>query len=89
MHHAISRETGQTLYIVDFLVQNASSLNRQTKEGNTPLHYCVIQDQSESMRLLLRSGANPALENNNGKTPLDVAKERNHRGCEDMVQKTK
>ncbi|CAB4060108.1 ASAP [Lepeophtheirus salmonis] len=55
LHYAISHETGQSLHVVDFLVQNSTSLDRQTREGNTPLHYCVIQNQTESMRLLLRS----------------------------------
>ena len=66
-------------------MQNSRSLDNQSREGNTPLHYCVIQDQSESMRLLLRSGANPSSENNNGKSPLAIAKERNHHLCEEMV----
>ena len=73
------------MHIVDFIVQNSSSLDKQTREGNTPLHYCVIQNQCESMRLLLRSGANPGLENKNGKTPLSIAKERGHELCEELV----
>ena len=39
------------------------------------------------MRLLLRSGANPGMENNNGKSPLSIAKERGHALCEEMVRK--
>lgn len=85
LHFAISRETGLSLHIVDFLVQNSSTLDKQTREGNTPLHYCVIQNQCESMRLLLRSGANPGLENKNGKTPISIAKERGHELCEELV----
>ncbi len=85
LHYAISHETGHSLHIVDFIVQNSSSLDKQTREGNTPLHYCVIQNQCESMRLLLRSGANPGLENKNGKTPLSIAKERGHELCEELV----
>jgi lipopolysaccharide biosynthesis protein len=37
------------------------------------------------MRLLLRAGANASVENNNGKSPLAIAKERNHHLCEEMV----
>ena len=70
---------------MDFIVQNSLALDKQTREGNTPLHYCVIQNQTESMRLLLRSGANPSIENNNGKSPLSISKERNHHLCEEMV----
>ena len=85
LHHAISQETGGSLHIVDFLVQNSSSLDRKTKEGNTPLHYCVIQNQPEAMRLLLRSGASADLPNNNGKTPLNIARERGYHLCEELV----
>jgi len=85
LHKAISHENGHSLHIVDFIVQNSSSLDKQSREGNTSLHYCVIQDQSESMRLLLRSGANASVENNNGKSPLAIAKERNHHLCEEML----
>ena len=85
LHHAISQETGGSLHIVDFLVQNSSNLDRKTKEGNTPLHYCVIQNQPEAMRLLLRSGASPDLPNNNGKTPLSIARERGYHLCEELV----
>merc|ERR1719187_1279389 len=85
LHHAISQETGGSLHIVDFLVQNSSSLDRRTKEGNTPLHYCVIQNQPEAMRLLLRSGASPDVQNNNGKTPLSIARERSHHLCEELL----
>ena len=88
LHHAISQETGGSLHVVDFLVQNSSSLDRKTKEGNTPLHYCVIQNQPEAMRLLLRSGAAPDLPNNNGKTPLNIARERGYHLCEELVSGT-
>ena len=86
LHHAISKETGTSLHMVDFIIQNSSSLDRRTREGNTPLHYCVIQNQPEAMRLLLRSGASPDLANNNGKTPLSIAKERGYLLCEELVR---
>ena len=37
------------------------------------------------MRLLLRSGASPDLPNNNGKTPLSIARERGYHLCEELV----
>ena len=39
------------------------------------------------MRLLLRSGASPDLPNNNGKTPLSIARERGYHLCEELVSK--
>merc|ERR1711963_363830 len=37
------------------------------------------------MRLLLRSGASPDLPNNNGKTPLSIARERGYHLCEELL----
>lgn len=85
LHLAIYQEDGLSLPVVDFLIQNSGSLDRQTKEGNTPLHYCVIYNKIECLRLLLRVGANPNIENNNNKTPLDIAVERNGAKMIDMV----
>ena len=80
LHYAIAQEDGTSLHIVDFLIQNSLNLNNVDKMGNTGLHYSVIYDKSESMKLLLRSNANINIKNNDRKTALDLAKERsNHR----------
>ena len=50
---------GSSLHMVDFLVQNSDSVNTQTAEGNTALHYCAIYNRPECMKLLLRAGADP------------------------------
>ena len=85
LHKAIFWENGKTLHIVDFLVQNSRSLDAQNKDGNTPLHYCVMQNKVECMRLLLRSKADPGIENKKGKFPQDIATERNNTKCEEML----
>ena len=46
----------------------------------------MIQNQPEAMRLLLRSGATADLPNNNGKTPLSIARERGYKLCEELVR---
>ena len=80
LHYAIAQEDGTSLHIVDFLIQNSLNLNNADKTGNSGLHYCVLYDKSECLKLLLRSNANIGLKNNDGKTALDLAKERsNHR----------
>ncbi|XP_053200811.1 arfGAP with SH3 domain, ANK repeat and PH domain-containing protein-like isoform X2 [Panonychus citri] len=76
LHIAISREDGTSLHIIDFLAQNNADLNIKNRQGNTPLHYCVLHNQSECMKILLRCGANPSIKNNEGKTPLQLAKEK-------------
>ncbi|XP_035217646.1 arfGAP with SH3 domain, ANK repeat and PH domain-containing protein-like [Stegodyphus dumicola] len=86
LHIAVSQEDGTSLHIVDFLVQNSSSLDKQTKDGSTALHICSLRNQAECMKLLLRSGANPQIENREGKTPLDIAKEKEHHTCAELLE---
>ncbi|KAG8183532.1 hypothetical protein JTE90_003879 [Oedothorax gibbosus] len=85
LHVAVSQEDGNTLHIVDFLVQNSPSLDKQTKDGSTALHLCSQSNQSECMKLLLRSGANPQIENRESKTPLDIAKEHDFHTCAELL----
>lgn len=51
--------------------------------GDNPLHLAVQQKDTRAVTLLLRYHADPALENIEGKTPLDVAKENKD---EDMIE---
>lgn len=53
--------------------------------SNTALHLCAIHDKAECMKLLLRSGADASIRNVLDKTPLDIAKEKGHRSCEELV----
>lgn len=86
---------GNSLHLVDFLVQNmpTQALDRATlapsdstgSGSNTALHLCALHDKAECMKLLLRSGADPTLRNAQDKTPLDIAQERGHHTCEELV----
>lgn len=82
---AIRRERGQSLHIVDFLVENSGNLNATTYDGHTAVHYCAVYNQSECLKLLMRSGANVAVETKDKKTALDLAREYGSTGCEELV----
>lgn len=96
LHMAVLREIGSTLHIVDFLIQNMPSqgLNKATnatnsadKSGkNTALHLCAMHDKQECMKLLLRSGADFELKNEQGKTALTIAKETGHDACRELIE---
>ncbi|GFG35696.1 hypothetical protein Cfor_04568 [Coptotermes formosanus] len=96
LHLAVVREMGNSLHLVDFLVQNmpTQSLDRVTlapldstgSGSNTALHLCALHDKSECMKLLLRSGADPSLRNAQDKTPLDIAQDRGHHSCEELLR---
>lgn len=88
LHFAIMLEDGYSLYIVDFIIQNSiiTSLGNKSRDGNTPLHLCAIENKTECMKLLLRTRPELAkIENSEGKTPLDIAKENNNQLCAEML----
>lgn len=88
LHLAIMLEDGYSLYIVDFIIQNSviTSLGNKSRDGNTPLHLCAIENKTECMKLLLRTRPELAkIENSEGKTPLDIAKENNNQLCADLL----
>ncbi|KAK9505181.1 hypothetical protein O3M35_009290 [Rhynocoris fuscipes] len=93
LHLAVIREMGNSLHLVDFLIQNmpAGAIDKQTtvqgdKGGDSALHMAALHDKVECMKLLLRSGADPILHNAQDKTPLDIAQERGNRACEELIR---
>lgn len=96
LHLAVLREMGSTLHIVDFLIQNMPSqgLNKATNAlghpefagKNTALHLCALHDRQECMKLLLRSGADFELKNEQGKTALAITKEMGHDACRELIE---
>lgn len=96
LHRAIINETGRSLHIVDFLIQNMSNsaIDKATNPptindicgSNTALHLCALYDKVECMKLLLRSGADANLRNSQNKTPMDIAHELGHNTCQELLQ---
>lgn len=95
LHRAVVKENGKSLPAVDFLIQNMSSqgLDKLTAPPNSPdiigcnsaLHLCALYDKPESMKLLLRSGADISLRNSQDKTAFDIAQEMGHHTCQELV----
>ncbi|KAF7690360.1 arf-GAP with SH3 domain, ANK repeat and PH domain-containing protein 2b [Silurus meridionalis] len=85
LHLAVRIVDRNSLHIVDFLVQNSGNLDKQTVKGNTALHYCCLTDNSECLKLLLRSKATVSMTNEAGETPLDIAKRLKHTQCEELL----
>ena len=56
---------------------NAVDVNARDGDGDTPLHHC---DDAVSAKMLVEGGADHKLENDEGKTPLQVKEEELHEG---------
>lgn len=103
LHRAILNEVSkrnlhETLHIVDFLIQNmsTSAIDKQTHPptstseipgSNTALHLCAMYDSVECMKLLLRSGADANIRNSQNKTAKEIAEEKGHTTCVELVSK--
>ncbi|KAI6073934.1 Arf-GAP with SH3 domain, ANK repeat and PH domain-containing protein 1-like protein [Aix galericulata] len=86
LHLAVLLSDQTSLHIVDFLVQNSGSLEKQTVVGNTPLHYCCTHNKPECLKLLLKAKASIAIANKAGETALDIARRTRHPQCELLAQ---
>ncbi|KAI2637838.1 oxysterol binding protein [Hypomontagnella submonticulosa] len=64
--------------VVEYVLSNGAGyidINARDKDGNTPLHVAASQGRSPVVRLLLeQKDINDAVANNQGKLPLDVAR---------------
>ena len=57
-----------------FLRSNEINLNFQDKQGNTALHYLCEDEKYDIAIDILKKGGDININNNNGKTPLDLIK---------------
>ncbi|KAL5248104.1 hypothetical protein ACHWQZ_G017321 [Mnemiopsis leidyi] len=77
LHIAVTKEDETSLHIVDFLAQNCQGddIDKQDTDGKTALHFAVINNKPQSIKILLRGNANPRIKDNAGESPLDLVKE--------------
>uniref|UniRef100_A0A8C5CSD8 E3 ubiquitin-protein ligase n=1 Tax=Gadus morhua TaxID=8049 RepID=A0A8C5CSD8_GADMO len=65
-----------TQEMVEFLCERGADVNRGQRSSS--LHYAACFGRPQVAKTLLRHGANPDLRDEDGKTPLDKARERGH-----------
>ncbi|XP_033103063.1 E3 ubiquitin-protein ligase HECTD1-like isoform X1 [Anneissia japonica] len=73
-----------TQEMVEFLCERGADVNRGQRSSS--LHYAACFGRPQVAKTLLRHGANPDLRDEDGKTPLDKARERNDEGHRGVVQ---
>lgn len=70
----------QNIETVRLLIAQGADVNMEQAGGYTPLHQAAAAGHAELTEILLEAGANPSCLCNQGKTPADYARERNHQG---------
>jgi hypothetical protein len=66
--------------VIRFLVESGADPNAAAAGGVTPLHRAVRNRCSDAVETLLRAGADPLLQNDNGSTASDLAQWTTGRG---------
>jgi len=65
------------LKCADILLEAGANVDAVDKNSNTALHYAAGYGQKECVEMLIKHGASGTLRNQDGKTPMDVAKLNN------------
>ncbi|XP_053207496.1 E3 ubiquitin-protein ligase HECTD1-like isoform X2 [Panonychus citri] len=72
-----------TQQMVEFLCERGADVNKGQRSSS--LHYAACFGRPGVVKVLLRHGANPDLRDEDGKTPLDKARERNDEGHREVT----
>jgi len=88
LHWAVAqpvRDASRQVACLSALLDAGAAPNAQNEEGITPLMNAAWFGCLESVRELLRRGADPLLRDNKGKTARDAASERRHKDVEQLL----
>jgi ankyrin repeat protein len=64
-----------------------AKIDRKGAQGNTALHWAVLNSEITMVKLLVDANATIDLKNDEGKTPTQIAKENNYFLIETMLNK--
>ncbi|XP_062960489.1 arf-GAP with SH3 domain, ANK repeat and PH domain-containing protein 3 isoform X2 [Cynocephalus volans] len=86
LHLAVKVANQTSLPLVDFIIQNGGHLDARAADGNTALHYATLYNQPDCLKLLLKGRALVGTVNEAGETALDIAKKKQHKECEELLE---
>ena len=72
-----------TQEMVEYLCDKGADVNKGQRSSS--LHYAACFGRPAIAKVLLKHGANPDLRDEDGKTPLDKARERNDEGHREVA----
>jgi ankyrin repeat protein len=90
LHSAVATDAAPVdLEIVRMLLDAGAPVNVPHLGGGTPLHSAAFTGDAEVVRTLLDRGADPTLRTDDGKTAIDIARERGHAAVAEMLERAR
>ncbi|XP_007933898.1 arf-GAP with SH3 domain, ANK repeat and PH domain-containing protein 3 [Orycteropus afer afer] len=86
LHLAVRVADQASLPLVDFIIQNGGHVDAKAPDGNTALHYAALYNQPDCLKLLLKGRASVGTVNEAGETALDMARKKQHKDCEELLE---
>uniref|UniRef100_A0A452R7K6 Ankyrin repeat and LEM domain containing 1 n=1 Tax=Ursus americanus TaxID=9643 RepID=A0A452R7K6_URSAM len=81
LHLAAGARHPRGLRCLEVLLRRGGDANARSVEALTPLHVAAAWGCRRGLELLLGHGADPALRDQDGLRPLDLAKQQGHQDC--------
>jgi ankyrin repeat protein len=78
LHSAVASEGAEDLRTVEVLLAHGAPVNGGVEGRHTPLHSAAYNGNTAIVKALLAAGADPTLAKDDGKTPMDLAREQQH-----------
>jgi ankyrin repeat protein len=76
--------------IVEYLLDKGADIGAKCTRGDrdlTPLHFAARKGHVDVVKALLAKGADATLKSKEGKTAIDLAKEKNHKVVVELLRK--
>lgn len=80
-------ESGENTAILTHLLSLGAMVDAQDIRENTCLHYVAATENTKKAKFLLDAGADSNIQNNEGKTPYQIALEKNRRAIISIIEK--
>lgn len=88
LHAAVATDAGpRDIGIVNALLEAGAQMNARSGEGGTPLHTAAFTGDAEVVELLLARGADPRIAGKDGKTAIDIARQRGHAALAERMER--
>lgn len=78
LHSAVASEGAESLRTVEVLLARGAPVDARAEGGGTPLHSAAHNGNAPIVEALLAHGADPLGPRDDGKAPLDLARDQGH-----------